>query len=650
MATQAHSAPSVTRFRRKLEWKRKYWWYTPLAVQLVAMLAFSTWQASRFALTHDFALYWQAVYLIAHGHLNPYSTVGGFPYLDNHFELIMWPLSFLYWLWPRPTLLLYLQDGALVGAGWIAWLWMRALIARAPARYCVALSVTGLTLLVLNPWVYWAAAFDFHTEAFVALTITGVAYALWRHNGRMVVLWAALTLLCGDVAAVALFAVALTAMWYRQWRSAIGLAIASLAWLEIISVLHGNQGSVLTPLYGYLAQHQDRALIPRRFSMVTVLLLLLHHPGIGLRTLIRHGWNVYANAGPAGFAGALTPWGLPLYLATVIVSNLTSYYLFGAPGFQNVMVYPVLAVGCVLVLAWVSRRTRRRLTLSLVVLVLANSLGWAAFWLPALPVHWVRVSAQAATNLAEGLAAIPASAQVVANQSIMGRFAGRRWISQTSAPGGVVSVHTDPFYVAVAPYAGVHFLSVRGEASILNQLAHDPHASLVWFGAHTYLWKVHQPVGSTFTLDTAQQTNLPAWAFSTQTGAPVVGSAPKHWYIAGLGHNGNVLDQAYWREAPGLLHATVTYSSVGPLWLQVWNATTGKLITQRYVPTTSGRKATAHLAIWYPRSFVGRPHVYAGLGIWRIHAATGHRRNELEIRVDAQAASMVNVYAVGLRR
>ena len=640
----------VVKFRRKAEWKPAYWWYAPLGAQLVAMLAFSTWQASRFALTHDFALYWQAVWLIAHGHLNPYSTIGGFPYLDNHFELIMWPTSFLYWLWPRPTLLLYLQDGALAGTGFIAWVWMRAIIAHASARTQTWLKITSLALVVLNPWLYWSAAFDFHSESFVALTITGVAYAIWRHNGRMVMLWAALTLLCGDVAAVALFAIGLTGLWRKQWRTAIGLGLVSLVWLEIISLLHGNRGSSLNALYGYLVPAGSSG---QHLSVATVGELILRHPRTAITELWHHATNVYANVGPAGFAGAVTPWALPLFLATVIVSNLATGYDFGVPGFQSVMVYALLAVGTMMVLVWVSRRTPRWLTIGLTALVLANSFAWAAAWLTQLPGHWVRVSSATASNLSIDLAQIPNHAELLVNQAIAGRFAGRRWVQGigNSPVGSRFKVHTDPFYVVIAPYGGVHYLSVRAQASILNQLAHDPHATLVDFGAHTYLWRVHQPVGSTFTLDAAQQTNLPAWAFGSQTGTPVVGSAPKNWYVTvtTLGHSGDVLDQAYWRVAPGLFRATVSYASWGPVWLQVWDATTGRIVAQREVPSTAGRKVTTQFPVPFTPGYVGQPHVYAGWGLWRVHAATGHRRNQLEIRVNAQAASMVNVYAVGLQ-
>lgn len=52
----------VIRFRRKLHWKHEYWWYSPFVIQWVVLMVFSTIQYNRFALTHDFALYWQGLF------------------------------------------------------------------------------------------------------------------------------------------------------------------------------------------------------------------------------------------------------------------------------------------------------------------------------------------------------------------------------------------------------------------------------------------------------------------------------------------------------------------------------------------------------------------------------------------------------------
>ena len=73
-------------------------WVRRIGLMLLALkfAGFCVWSSllyHRFALTPDFAQYQQAWYLIAHGHLNPYDTVGNFTFWQNHGEFIMWPLA-----------------------------------------------------------------------------------------------------------------------------------------------------------------------------------------------------------------------------------------------------------------------------------------------------------------------------------------------------------------------------------------------------------------------------------------------------------------------------------------------------------------------------------------------------------------------------
>ena len=87
------------------------------AVQLIVLLLVSVKLYDRYDLTRDFAIYQQSWWLIAHGHLNPFDSVDGFPFIKSHFELIMWPLSLLYWVHHSGVTLLWVQDVALVGRG-----------------------------------------------------------------------------------------------------------------------------------------------------------------------------------------------------------------------------------------------------------------------------------------------------------------------------------------------------------------------------------------------------------------------------------------------------------------------------------------------------------------------------------------------------
>jgi len=144
--------------------------YAILALQLIGFLAWSTTLYNRFALTIDFAQYQQAWYLIAHGHLNPVSTVGRGYFWQNHSELIIWPLALTYWLWPHGVTLLWLQDICVVGAEAVAFTWICEIARRqGTGKNTVLLVGTGLVLLAGNPWIWWSISFDFHTESLAIL-------------------------------------------------------------------------------------------------------------------------------------------------------------------------------------------------------------------------------------------------------------------------------------------------------------------------------------------------------------------------------------------------------------------------------------------------------------------------------------------------
>ena len=71
-------------------------------------------------------------------------------------------LAPLYWLMPSALGLRLIQDFSALGCSIVAYLWIRDLVAagsvrlRVPAR---VLALTGLALIVLNPWPAWSNAF-----------------------------------------------------------------------------------------------------------------------------------------------------------------------------------------------------------------------------------------------------------------------------------------------------------------------------------------------------------------------------------------------------------------------------------------------------------------------------------------------------------
>ncbi len=640
----AAETAEVVRFRRKLEWKREYWWYAPFAGQLIAFLVFSTWEYNRFALTNDFAIYWQGVWLIAHGHLDPLITVSGVvPFLHNHFELIMWPVALLYWIWPHASLLLYVQDLVLVAAEWVAWQWLRSVIRDTPQLPATWVSGTAIVMWLGSPALYWTVAFDFHSECFTALTVVGALYALWRRNTRALALWVGITLLCGNVGGLALSGVGVSALLLRRWRIGVIVSVVALGWLALLQHLGINIGASFVtssaPAVGHATNHA-----PALSGFAGLVVGVLSHPGVLAHQFLRRWRNWYAAVGPSGIVSAVSPWSFGTLLATLAPATLASYRMFSDPGFQNVALVPVAPVGTILLLSAIARRwtvptTAWRIVLGAFAL---NAIGWGAAWLPQWPTQWVRVSQPAAHTLRTVESIIPRSAAVIAPQGLIGRFAGRPIAIEWRGTPDVQQAGGRPTYIVAAPYQGIHVSSITQQASMLEDLAYSRRATLVYEHHGVYLWRIYGAAP----LPLPIKTTLPAWAFGSQTGKRVVGSPPKDWYVAGLGQNGNVLDQAYWYEPVGHYRVSVVLSSQGPSQVQVWDATTDRLITEFSVTQTRGSKVAWSRVLDYTTR--GASRAFDGWGPWIDLALPSPIQNELEVRVNAPASSMVNVYSVGL--
>src|SRR5207237_932630 len=140
----------------------------------------------------------------ATGHLDPFQSLGGFSYLKSHFELIMWPLSMLYWLNRNDGLtLLILQDLSVVFAEAIALGWVIEVATKAGVPRALRGAIAGATLLlfVSNPWIWRSAAQDFHFESIAACFALATAWDLWAGRYRRCAIWVALGLCSGDLGA-----------------------------------------------------------------------------------------------------------------------------------------------------------------------------------------------------------------------------------------------------------------------------------------------------------------------------------------------------------------------------------------------------------------------------------------------------------------
>jgi uncharacterized membrane protein len=332
-----------------------------LAVQLVALIAYSTHLYSRFDLSVDFAHNAQAWYLIGHGTFDPVDTVRitATPFWRDHFDLVLWPLSLLRWLSPQPIVLLWLQDAAIVASEVVTLLWVSAILSDRLTRFRNAVGIVALMALVANPWWYEAVSFDVHMPPLGLPFVLLAGYSLWNAKFVRACVAAALALLFGAVVVELIAVVAIAALCSSKVRHsggarwAAGIAFMGIVWIALVNAIGANQASNLASNYGYLANPAVFTGAIPNVSMFEVLKGVLLHPSRITHVLSQRWRAVVFELEPTGFLGLLNPWGLLVFLGVLIPSALTvtpAYSLATSAAFQNLPAMPFLFVGSVLVL------------------------------------------------------------------------------------------------------------------------------------------------------------------------------------------------------------------------------------------------------------------------------------------------------------
>jgi hypothetical protein len=399
-----------------------------LGLQAVGMLVFTTVQYGRFNLTNDFATYSQAWAAIAHGHLIPYSTLLREPFWRNDFELFMWPLALLYWLYPHAVTLLWLQALAVVGGELVVLSWAREALARASeCRYGRA-RVLGLVaaLLLATPWSWFTIGFDFHFEPFATLFALLAARDLWAGRHRRVLLWVALTLACcASAGSLYVIAVGLAGLATRNGprRQALFVVLAGCAWLAFTAGIGAMdfKGQGLGPMYGYLSGGTTG-----HFGIPQLLEGLISHPFRALDVFWSHGANVAGYVASGGVIGLRSRWGI-LPVAFVLLPsalNAEPYFIHFAAAFQSWAAVLFLVVGTVFAIQRLSGTAEpfSRQGLALAICSVAAALGVAVVHFSQIPAYLQRVSPVAVATLSTVQERIASDAEVVASQGIIGRF------------------------------------------------------------------------------------------------------------------------------------------------------------------------------------------------------------------------------------
>jgi hypothetical protein len=411
------------------------------AAQLVGLVVYSVHIWRRFDLTSDFAAFHQAWQQIATGNLDPRLTTFayqypnyGYPFWQSHFELAMWPLALLWYGSHSSLVLLIVQDVALAGAGLVALRWgLELLETHWPPRTRgqTAVGIGLLVVLLVNPWTYWTASFDFHFQPIACLAVLAAGRDLWagRRRGWC---WVAVALLCGDVAATYVLALGIAAVLAgrRTWRSGAGLIGASLIWLAIVSALGAGKGSTLEASYGYLA---GGTAVGSGLSGITAIARgVILHPRLPFHVLRVRDGAIYKYVASAGTIGLFSTIGAPMAVVVLAANGLNASPNFSAApaAFQSLAVSLFAALGAVAVVTWLARRGGVATWLAAVVALaaLAQSVVVTIDWTPKASRAFLKVPAPVASTLGFVEHRIPPAAEVVVSQGVVGRFGGHRWV------------------------------------------------------------------------------------------------------------------------------------------------------------------------------------------------------------------------------
>ena len=437
-----------------------------LGLQLVVLVLWSLLEADRTVQTGDFIGFYRAWYLISHGVLNPSG------WWQAQAIFIMWPLAVFGLIWPHPVTLLLIQDAAIVGAEAVAFYWITDIIRTRRGTPFYALSIVGLMLLVLDPWIYWSASWDYHSEALGTLFAVLAARELFRGRKRGWI-WSGLTLLSGLVPATYLAGIGLGMLFVRRDRiKGLILGIASSAWVVLLIKL--GSGAAIAPASPTISHRVAAGFranpISSLFSQATAALVHLEH----------HWVDLVANVAPSGMLGVFSA--PAVGVAAVVLGENGRYAIVGyiTPSFQSLPIYIFMPIGTVVVIAWLYRRVGRRLGQALMLLASLNVVGWSVLWIPQVVPTWLRVSAQEASVLKHVARMIPEQDGVVASQGIAGDFGGREYAAGLAGKLPLeVRVTAPTTWFVIAPYAGIEVQTVTQSLGEVDFLASDPRARLV---------------------------------------------------------------------------------------------------------------------------------------------------------------------------
>jgi len=633
------------------------------ATQLVILLVQSTYIYGHSQLSQDFYIFEQARYLIAHGAIDPFSTARGFAYWQNHGEFIIWPLAWI----SRFTLdsgffLLIVQAASTAGATYVGTSWLIERWERDGRRWGPAPAlavVAGLVVLLINPWTYLADSFDFHLQALDGLLVMLTARALDQGRHRVVALCVLLMLGTGDVAgtyvsALGVSALVVAAVRRQPIRTGICLIGVGVAWTLVLSALKANQGYSVALFYGYLTTVSGNTALSEP-SLLDVAKGAILHSGRMFSALGRSSTNIWANLAAPGLIGLGSLWALPLVTVTVASYGLIDRGLgtpWSRPSFQSVPTYGLITVGSVMVVMAALSHSRARWRIFGIaggLLVFAQSLAWAAVMLPKVPKEWTNVTPAGRTALARARTMIPAGAEVIAEQGVVGAFSDHRYVyfsSGVATNSESFPVHASDVYFVSAFYQAAE-TPVVDNLPLISEAAALPGARVIFASPLTGVWIVRwRPPSGVRKVTIKPASVFPAWLLPSAVGHLIKPAATSQgWFVRGQGAGYATYGEEF-ALVRGSYLATVRASTTGPLSIQVWDDSTDKELTEATLRSRRIRELKVRFAV----TTVVKSSAYIGSTLLRYQPIPPPPGDVIELRVYQAARVTADIYSAGISR
>ena len=646
---EASDVPARARWSDSLQRVHAYGMLA-IALGLIALCVWSSVIARHGALTYDFAFYAQGWYLIAHGHLNPYSTIVQEPLWRNAGEFVLWPLAPLWYLWPHPLTLLWVQDGATAACEAVVFFWMCQIAALARARnqigpwFTALLPAMGLIVMIATPWTIWIDSFDFHPQPIDLLASIIAAHAFWRGRSRVGWIAAVLSAACGAIGATYVAGVGISALLAgRRWRRVgVSLVALGIGWLLVLSLLGADHASVV---YHALVNHRGGPVGAANLAGA-----LLLHPGRAVSAVWSVHTDVFADVASGGLIGALSPWALGTTLLVLIEGALTGSAGYISPHVQNtlpvLLLVPLGTVAICVAVASSSLRWRRILAATLALAAVLNTVGWLLTWAPRTAATWDSVSAATGQTLAKARALMSPSDEVVVSQGVVGTFALRRYVYPLTAnPPLRLPVKSRTVWFVLAPTSGIESQSPVAAQSEVTQLVQRIGAAMILDENGVYVLRWRPPTRYR-SVELRATTLLAAYAIEPSSPDLITRGSPATWHYVSRQSGGELLSGDYWPEPLGTLVTSLRVSSHGPLTVQWWDTTANTEIAAQRLPSSDGRVVTRTLRIRFTHAVV--PTAYSGRWPFVILALAPPALNDVEVRVYKLGGAPAALYDVSM--